>query len=1803
MPFQPFADKLADCRVVNIPPDLSAEERARFVARMAHAVQQQMHLARHCAGVLRVSGEVHEEGNQLIIPHEPALPVNPQAAVQADERPDINTLWWLTSTLGQALQTAAAEKFLHGGIQLGTLFLDETGRVKLGDFGIAPVYERVCGVEARRYLHCDSGVQPADHGRTASGIWTLLNEDEAREFGWIVVYFAHELLESESHLNLKATPFSLGVLLHIIATGEHPYGAALSDPSLNLYFHLDPYPLEEERPDWAEAFERQRTGLARSADQPIIAWSELLTRYLASDPAQRLVVPEETANLLKANTNAAWVDASDAIDQANKLLDNGDVEGCLDKLKPWGDNEQLPELWRTQLAPWTARVEEQQDDIRARKIRERRVATSQEAFAALDLDKARQAAREVIDDPEAEEDVLSAATELIELCDEQERFVASGADALAVAYLDSARESVAKGALDEAREVLQGLLQDPALSAARKSQAQQLLGEVEQITERKEQQKAEYHAAVQDEKRAAYDFAEERLAALLAEPDLDEELAQPAKVLLESVRTKLANRAVYSTFLDQAEADWQRADLSKLKRRLSMIPADVSDPQIKPRLTRLTQCRDRLNNILQQQRRAEQLLDAVKPAEAAVVAEQAAASEDLPEPLQATLRALVERCKEAQEQQRQAALEMARTVLTKAREAYDGGDTTGCRRMLEDAALQAPGLPADIAQEAERLAQVCQALETATRQLAEARQHLAGEHFDAADGVLKGIASDGLPPDFIQQVSKTQSAVATARQEHLARQHKHLEKQLNEAATALQADQIKPARAAVREVESSPFLNDELRRRAAELKANIRERRKAKRKRAPLIAVVVFVVAVSAGGWYLFSRPGTTEPERPDAPPSTSTVIKPEQSDSTTDVVTDDSVPDSTVVDATPVETAPTASDIPPPSETVVTADPEPTPIVEATPPPDDQPVTVEPVEVDEPPPPEIIEPPPPDPAEQLPQLLVRLQDQVDQYAEVELQAGRAPAQYILRCEPADQLPARLSARDPSTNTIIELGEITGDEIEKVTFKEEWRQRLFPPPPTYDQVSDAFLVELGALLPPTCDPPALQGDTETGLKIILSCDEHELFPFPDLTFDKQRGVLSPTPNEVLAWFRPQIGVWRMLDTPERIGIRLHDDYHERLQIVRPSASRLLAIRDKPRQADVFVHARLSKDPRAEADFELTGGLVADVLTADDAGRAAFDAYLKALQQEQVKSLTIRTAQELALPKVLHVATRSPFESGDVCSLIITYNAQPRDIAQISARWDPDSLEYNADLSDARQQIAAGVNSIIKSLSLADNLKTEWPSLRGQLIPRAPQPGATYYQGFHLLECTPQPVTPDDPCLVPVQATVGPPTGMPDERFIINLPARLTKAGLVWDQTDLDGPRAELAAALSNLATNPEFKQRRQREAIEQLTRESGQTPEKYPAKVTGNELSAEATHEGPGVRYVWTWDPASLSYANRHRSAPAAPVAPAGLDDQLSTLAATPSPNLADFVQTLQAVTARKASSYGAAGYSSGPELSAGGSPSDTLVRLSQALQALTAPDPRQDAFPTIFVEHYAGQRDVYALSWQAVTDGQDRITGITNARVWRVMSTSELRAANEPAAFGSRYSTDADLGERLLGRAMGMTSTPVAASGGGSFGVIVAPHEQLWLTRWEQVRLSPRKITGLDLRGAPEVDEFNYLRQLLAPRTSRLGKTSWRRVGVWCVPTLGGVWHGDLGSAQLALGALIAGKNPLSLSFRPRGADNLVFAYIEDPTRTGDFGWGEYIRTVHHNEIGYTFWNRGWDDRGWLPTPYTSFSLIRALP
>ena len=825
MPFQPFQSELCDHRAVRIPADLSPEARERFVAKIGAAVRQQAALAGKCGAILAVRDAIVERDDLLLIPHEPAFPIDPDAAISAEQRPDITTVWWLTWATVRTLRAAAEESIPHGGIQLRSLLMDRAGRIKLTDFGVGPAFETVCGLDSRRQVVCDGPDGNGQADRAVSAVWALLGEDASREYGWIAPYFGHELLEGKVRLNPKSDQFSLGALLFLLTTGSHPYGAELSDPTLNFYFHLEPYNLQDEREDWAEAFERQEKQLARADDQPVLLWSQLIRRLLASDPGERFPNPAEIATFGAEQMRSDWDRAAAAIQESLRLLDEAEIEGFLEKIGSWKESEALPALWREKLGAWVGEVEAQKEVIGQRKRLEQRMREAQEALNDLEVAKAKTIADEIAADEQAAEALRSEARELAALCDEQEQFVISGADELAKHYLDSAQAAVEKNDFNDARQYLEVVLQDPGMPVARKSLARKLGADVELAEQRVQRQLDALTTATEELREGHYAAARQRLEALTSDADTPKSVAEQARLLLEDVSATEARHAEYAQTLDEARAAWERGDAEALAEKLAAVPEDVSHAQIADVRGDLATRGESLQMALEHKRAAEQALAADDLDAALAAARQAAGVVELPQLLQDGLTELIGQCEQRLAEERAEALAKAAATLAEARGQYESGDLDASRGTLKSPALAEDWLPEELQAGIRELTRSCARAGEATEQLEQAAGRLEGDRVDDADDLLGKLETEGLPQPLVERAAELRERAAQTRERLSAAERKRLAGRLNEAETVLAAGELDQADTAVGEVEKSRFVDDALRDRIRGLRSRISEHR------------------------------------------------------------------------------------------------------------------------------------------------------------------------------------------------------------------------------------------------------------------------------------------------------------------------------------------------------------------------------------------------------------------------------------------------------------------------------------------------------------------------------------------------------------------------------------------------------------------------------------------------------------------------------------------------------------------------------------------------------------------------------------------------------------------------------------------------------------------------------------------------------------------------------------------------------------------------------------------------------------------
>ncbi|MFO0839712.1 MAG: hypothetical protein U1D55_14450 [Phycisphaerae bacterium] len=790
MSFRPFDNAWSHYRVVRVPAHLAEAERQRFVTRIAAAVRQQLALAQECDAILHPRGELIDEGELLVIPHEPAAAALPANLTAADARPDIATIWWITQSVLRALKAAAARSVLHGGIQPASLVLDETGRVKLTDFGIAPVFEAVCGVEACRHVLCEAQSNKDGQGRALAGTWRLADESESRDDGWIVPFFAHELLEGQIRLNLKSDQFAAGALLFLTATGAHPYGASLADPTLNFYFHLEPFSPSEERKDWKATFERAEKQLATAADKRILVWSELVTRLLASDPGERVANLPTLDDTLAEHAATSWSQACAAIGEAEREIEAGRADAAAQRVQPFAKDESLPALWRETLASWLKRLAAEKELIARRKQIESRLKQAEQALDALESDRATRLAKEVLAAPEADELLRREAEDLLRLADEQAHFKQTAADQVATAYLESARAALDRADLSEAQHIIEQILRDPATPGPRAGEARELAVQVSAAETRAEQQANELDAAEHERRAGNYAAARQRLDALAADATLRPDKRKRVAELIELIDAARARRGKLAAQLEAGRESWERGDLEPLEAALAKVPADEPDREIAEARADLSLRAEELRLALDAERSAAEKLKAGATDAARPLLQRARSVADLPTVVKERLDGLLAECEQKLAAAAKQETEALRAALESAQQRYDAGEGGPARQLLETQVLSRPRLDDKTRASAEALAKRCRALENVGATLDRVRKQLSAGEFDAALNEMSSVGEDGLPTSTLEAARALRAKAEEGRAQKQARERERLAARLTEAEALLKAGRL-----------------------------------------------------------------------------------------------------------------------------------------------------------------------------------------------------------------------------------------------------------------------------------------------------------------------------------------------------------------------------------------------------------------------------------------------------------------------------------------------------------------------------------------------------------------------------------------------------------------------------------------------------------------------------------------------------------------------------------------------------------------------------------------------------------------------------------------------------------------------------------------------------------------------------------------------------------------------------------------------------------------------------------------------------
>jgi serine/threonine protein kinase/tetratricopeptide (TPR) repeat protein len=155
----------------------------------------------------------------------------------------------LAAGLADAVSSAHSRGVVHRDLKPANVMITEDGRVKVLDFGLARSEE-----PARVPDPAEASTADADGSDRFSGTWS---------------YMAPERLRGQL-ADARADVFSLGILLHQMASGRHPFAAASMAESVAAILRDPPPPLREQRPDLPAAIE------------------DLVFRCLDKDPAGRI---------------------------------------------------------------------------------------------------------------------------------------------------------------------------------------------------------------------------------------------------------------------------------------------------------------------------------------------------------------------------------------------------------------------------------------------------------------------------------------------------------------------------------------------------------------------------------------------------------------------------------------------------------------------------------------------------------------------------------------------------------------------------------------------------------------------------------------------------------------------------------------------------------------------------------------------------------------------------------------------------------------------------------------------------------------------------------------------------------------------------------------------------------------------------------------------------------------------------------------------------------------------------------------------------------------------------------------------------------------------------------------------------------------------------------------------------------------------------------------------------------------------------------------------------------------------------
>lgn len=805
-----FHSQYATHRVILVPPQAAARNRPRFVAAVRSAVQQQRALSEKCDAVVRIVGDVIEDGDRLIVEHEPISLIDPAAVVDTALKRDIGELWWFAWLGARALAAASSAKVVHGGLHLGALAIDAVARVKFADFGVATAFEAAdLDAETRACIVCEQALAADETGRVVSTIWRVIDEGAELPHGWISPYFAQEVLKRETKLSHEADQFSLGTMLYALATGMAPFGQSFGESHPFVYVKNKPAPTisfkRADQADWKEAADRaEKQQVEEDKHRKRADWMELVERRLLSfDRKRRFEQPAELAEFVARHASPKWEQAYTDLSEAIELMEGGVADQALARLARCAEATELPAVWRARIQ---ARIGPLEAEVRQARVRREVDALLRDAAAMLGADfrKARDLARKALASAESAAELApqaQRAADMIRECDALEEEIGGKALELLRAQLENAATFLESGDFADARHIAQGVAGDAAAPDKLRAEAKEMIAAIDAA------EKASAHAASAIEKSKAALEALDPATAWSAIADVleDERLPGRFRAEAESLRERIGQLeeqvAQWTEGLNLAEQACASGAADDAEALLASLP-----PLIPPALA---QRRDVIEAATKRIRGWAKLIDDAERqhalnehVQARRILERLLHEAGLPEALRERAEQLDETCAQRIQEAQAEEIAAARRRFADARGLWDAGKLEECEREF-DAAAASGLLPKDEAAAAHQRSAESRKLRAA---LTEIRKHLAASADDEADRVIQGIAAVAAPAPVAKALDDARQKVAqlraAAEQRRLEALHKELSAvesslsrgKLDEAAAQLAA--IKPPGAA-----------------------------------------------------------------------------------------------------------------------------------------------------------------------------------------------------------------------------------------------------------------------------------------------------------------------------------------------------------------------------------------------------------------------------------------------------------------------------------------------------------------------------------------------------------------------------------------------------------------------------------------------------------------------------------------------------------------------------------------------------------------------------------------------------------------------------------------------------------------------------------------------------------------------------------------------------------------------------------------------------------------------------------------------